>query len=162
MNAPRDSQWQNSMLIYSVSRMKMMNTQSSSPSRTTPQYRTMNGELHIISNLLSDRIVSSFVISLVFLTATYTPALLSNALYTSPNALCLMIMLYSVPFSNHLPNFVIPSTCSIHDDGERIKWSQSQAERETVQKWKRFWLVDCFLFEQVKWMLCGVSSHFSQ
>ena len=46
------------MTIYSMNRLKKMITQSSSRSRTTPQYRTMNGELHFISNLLSYQIIT--------------------------------------------------------------------------------------------------------
>ena len=140
MNAPRDPQWQNSITIYSVSRLKTTITQSSSPSRTIPLYRTMNGELNFIRDSPSDRIASSFAITWVFLTATFTPAPLSNALNTLPNALCLMLLLYSAPFSNTLPNFVILSTCSKHDDGNEIQGNCRERGRVTVQKWKQFWL----------------------
>ena len=49
------------------------NTHSSFPLRTTPLYRTMNGEKHFVSISLSLLITASSRSNLVFLTATYTP-----------------------------------------------------------------------------------------
>lgn len=155
MNAPSELHLQNSITIWMVSSLRRITTQSSSLLQITALYWTVNREVHRSNNSLSDRIVSSFAISFTFLTATYSLASLSNALNTSPNALCLMGVIYSAPFSDLFLNFVVLNAWSIHEDN-------CKGWRITVQKWRRLWFVGCFPFKQVKWMVCDVFSHLFQ